>query len=136
MFPKGIYVLVLRLPRVRLRVGALGKLELEGDYAYVGSNQAGGRIERHLRGGKRPKWHIDYLTEEGVPLEVFTMGLGQEAEEELARRLAGRFPVVQGFGNSDCDDPGHLFRVRGGLQKELAGFAGKRGVDLERWKVS
>jgi len=128
-------VLVLRLPRVRLRVGALGELEFRGEYAYVGSNQSGGRIERHLRKGKEPRWHIDYLTERGKVLEVFTMELEQEAEEELARRLARRFPVVRGFGNSDCKDPGHLFPFSKKLPDELTIFAEEKGTTIRVWKV-
>ncbi len=135
-FPKGIYVIVLDLPDIEIGVGSLGRMRFSGKYAYVGSNQRGGRIERHLRKGKVRKWHIDYLTERGKIELVLTMPLKKSAEEELAKFLARRFEVIRGFGNSDCRDPGHLFRFEKRLVNEVKKFADQKGVELTLWKMS
>lgn len=114
-----------------MNVGRLGKISLGGKYAYVGSNQRGGRIERHLRKGKTRKWHIDYLTEAGRVEEILTMPLGKESEVELARELSP--PAVKNFGSSDSKDMGHLFKVSPGLMDKIQRFADKRGVTVSSW---
>jgi Uri superfamily endonuclease len=134
VFAKGIYLLVLDVPEVELRVGSLGRLKFCGWYAYVGSNQAGGRIKRHLQKGKEPKWHIDHLTEAGDVRMVVTLPLSKHYEEELARWLARDFEVVKGFGNSDCNDPGHLFRFSKELLKATEDFAREKDVEIRPWK--
>jgi len=133
MFPRGIYVLVLKVPRVTLKVGSLGELEFEGWYAYVGSNQGGGRIERHLRKGKKKKWHIDYLTEVGEVMMVLTLSGGKFFEEELASHLARKFEFVRGFGSSDSSAPGHLFRFSEEIIEEIKNFAAKKEVEFSPW---
>ena len=100
MFPKGIYVLIVETKKARVCVGSLGELEFEGRYAYVGSNQSGGRIERHLRKNKTKRWHIDYLMETGRARGVITIPLGKMHEEALAKKLSERFRVVRNFGSS------------------------------------
>ena len=128
MFPRGVYVLVLRVPKCSIRVGSLGELTLAGTYAYIGSNQRGGRIERHLRKGKKKRWHVDHLTEVGVVEEIVVLpGVGKEVEEILARRLE-RFPFIPEFGNSDCRDRSHLFRFSPELKREVIRFCGELRV--------
>jgi len=55
----------MRLNRKQMiKVGALGeKCFDEGYYAYIGSALSGlkGRINHHLKTGKKLHWHIDYL---------------------------------------------------------------------------
>ncbi len=134
MFPRGVYVLVLKVPRTTLKVGRLGKLNFEGWYAYVGSNQGGGRIERHLRKGKKKKWHIDHLTEAGEVVMVLTFPEGKFFEEELATHLASKFEFVRGFGSSDSSAPSHLFRFSEGVIKEIKKFAAKKEVEFSPWR--
>jgi sugar fermentation stimulation protein A len=134
MFPRGVYVIVLDLPKKEIEVGSLGKLGFEGWYAYVGSNQGGGRIRRHLRKGKKMKWHIDYLTEVGEVKIVMTLAGGKFFEEELANRLAKKFEVVKGFGNSDSSAPGHLFKFSEDVVEEIERFAKEKDVEFRPWR--
>lgn len=113
----GTYVLELAVDRpLDLEVGALGNIQLEtGTYAYVGSALGPGgfaRIDRHraVAAGERDvrHWHIDYL------LEVATLSATHRLPEvtlecELAHMLVGS--VVEGFGASDCECPGHLLQT-------------------------
>ncbi len=133
MPPRGIYVLLIKIGRKTLEIGALGKICFEGEYAYVGSDQRGGRLERHCRKEKPKKWHIDYLTNEGEVLGAWVMPLPKSAESELAEFLADRFPVTKGFGNSDCRDAGHLFKVDERLEDSVAEFASHKGVAYMWW---
>ncbi len=96
-------------------VGKLGKLRFEvGYYAYVGSAKSNflQRIKRHLSKKKKLFWHIDYLlVEKDVVIEkvFFTK---KEIEHKIARGLyESGFDVLEKFGSSDCNCPGHLFRV-------------------------
>ena len=114
-----IYVLLVRLPGRRIRVGRLGEFWFEGEYAYVGSDRCGTRLPRHFRKGKVKRWHIDWLTEAGEVLGAF---VGEGVEYELADHLARHFPSVPGFGSSDSPAKSHLFKVDGSLPGVLAGF--------------
>lgn len=125
MFPRGIYVLVIELPKIKIEVGKLGKIEFEGKYAYLGSAQKKGRIERHLKRGKKKRWHIDYLTEVGEIKKIIVIeNVGREKEEELARALE-KFEHVKNFGNSDCKDRSHLFKYSKDLEEEILKFCKK-----------
>ena len=67
----GAYALLIRLPRaLTADIPALGAPRLAaGSYVYCGSAYGPGglaaRIGRHLRVGKRRRWHVDRLTEAG-----------------------------------------------------------------------
>jgi Uri superfamily endonuclease len=115
----GHYLLLLRMPAVKITIGALGPLRLDaGLYGYVGSARGrsvtlGHRLARHLRRRKIRRWHIDYLT--SLPA-VTIIGAYWTAdptitEAGLAIRCAERFPVIRQFGNADVRGgaPGHLF---------------------------
>lgn len=120
----GLYVLVLHLPRsLRLRVGALGPVELPaGTLLYAGSARRGlaARIARHCRRRKPRRWHLDWLTTARGVAVVGALPLPGSPWTEcgLNRRL-GRLPgastPVPGFGASDCRAgcPAHLWRVPG-----------------------
>jgi len=110
---RGIYLLLLHLRGPRsIEVGRLGRREFRaGWYLYVGSGMGGvlGRIRRHLRKGKRLRWHIDYLTEVAEVKEVFVKEAEKGEECAVARSLEGELQVIEGFGSSDCRCRGHLF---------------------------
>ncbi len=102
-----------------LRIGALGTFEIpEGMLAYVGSAYGPGgliaRISRHLRKGKRLRWHIDYLTESGIVKIEEVLAIPSAEERELVRVLMEfGSPIILGFGCSDHkDDRSHLFSLR------------------------
>ncbi len=118
---QGRYLLLIRVPACRIRIGALGSISfVAGLYGYVGT--AGGRsitlhhrLARHMRRTKVRRWHIDYLT---TARAVTILGAYWTAdptmtETHLASLCVERFPVVRRFGNSDARSGalGHLFIV-------------------------
>jgi sugar fermentation stimulation protein A len=115
----GIYALVISVNDVvPVNVGALGEMKFdEGVYVYVGSAQTcmEKRIARHLRKTKRRFWHIDYLlAAKGVSvLRVFQKEGTRSEECKTAGRLCEVGTVVKGFGSSDCNCEGHLFKLKG-----------------------
>jgi sugar fermentation stimulation protein A len=115
---KGIYALVISVNKAAVvNVGALGEMKFdEGAYVYVGSAQISmeKRIARHLRKTKRRFWHIDYLlAAEGVGvLRVFQKEGARSEECKTAERLGKVGVVVKGFGSSDCNCEGHLFKLK------------------------
>lgn len=116
----GSYLLLVRLASaLSLEIPRLSAATLPaGWYVYTGSARGPGGIRaragRHLRRGKRPHWHIDYLTEAAVDLRVFAVPGGRECD--LLRGLLARpaFDIaLAGFGSSDCRDcASHLLAVR------------------------
>lgn len=120
MWPRevGVYALVFRLEELlRLDIGRLGERALEpGWYLYVGSARGPGglaaRLAYHFRPGKRPHWHVDYLTTRVKPLAVIFSTQPSARECAWVQRLLA-LPGVQapwpGFGSSDCRQcPAHL----------------------------
>lgn len=110
---RGSYVLLMGLPEERMiSVGGLGLIGFpRGQYVYVGSALGGfsSRLNHHLRTGKKPHWHIDYLLEKAV-LDAIIIGESMERTEcTIARALARLFNSVPGFGASDCRCRSHLF---------------------------
>ncbi|NSW55681.1 MAG: GIY-YIG nuclease family protein [Armatimonadetes bacterium] len=115
---RGVYVVQVMLDTPRnIAVGSLGCLAFSrGSYLYVGSAQGNlpARVARHARSDKALRWHIDYLTASGrVPL-AWAWDKPAEYECLIAGCLGQRFPVVTGFGASDCACAGHLFRAAAG----------------------
>jgi len=105
----GGYLLLVRLSTaLPLEVRRLPAATLPaGWYVYAGSARGPGGIRaragRHLRRGKRPHWHIDYLTEAAADLWVFAVPGGRECD--LLRGLLARpafDTALAGFGSSDC----------------------------------
>ncbi len=112
----GSYVLEISLlQEMTLRPGKLGPIRLgPGRLRYYGSARGPGglrsRVARHLRGGGRRHWHVDWLLARAPVAKVI---VELEATEcELVRRdlESGRWAVAApGFGSSDCRScPAHL----------------------------
>jgi len=116
---RAAYILVVALPReAEARVGGRRVTLQPGVYLYVGS--AGGpgglaaRLKRHLARGKKPVWHVDWLTNAGKPVAVAAClnGDPRETESCLAWCLALRgLPFTPRFGSSDdrSGAPSHLY---------------------------
>lgn len=74
---KGTYILIAQVSRMkRLAVGRLGNFNLApGFYAYVGSAFGSGglraRIGHHLESTAEPHWHVDYLLQIALPVELW-----------------------------------------------------------------
>ncbi|RDD53373.1 MAG: GIY-YIG nuclease family protein [Candidatus Korarchaeota archaeon NZ13-K] len=109
---KGSYALIMRSKGGSLKIGSLGDFEVpEGTLVYVGSAYGPGglmaRVSRHLRRGKRLRWHVDYLTESEIVKVEEVLALPNVSEEELfcVLMMFGD-PIIPGFGCSDAR--GHL----------------------------
>ncbi len=112
----GTYALGLVISEAQtLAVGALGSHHFPaGLYIYVGSAWGAGglaaRVGRHLRGGNRRHWHIDYLRTASNPV-AFWLAPGEHLECTWATFLlkeAGGQIIVPRFGASDCTCAAHL----------------------------
>ena len=125
----GAYALQLVLYESHeIQAGRLGRAMLPpGNYLYFGSaNGPGGirgRLGRHLRGGQRAHWHIDYLRTCARIQGYYYLALsklsrtGERSEPRLEclwsqeiASLPGAFVPLPGFGASDCRSgcPAHL----------------------------
>lgn len=85
-----------------------------GYYVYVGSALGGivWRLKCHLRGVRRPHWHVDYLRPYCRLVDIWYSFSSQRRECAWAEAVAG-LPgvemIVPRFGASDCRCPSHLF---------------------------
>ncbi len=109
----GSYILFLRLPRKkRIIVGRLGMISFPaGRYAYVGSALNGweARVNRHLMGGGKAHWHIDYLRAEAQVEGVMVFESSERLECAINKAIAKTSLIIApGFGSSDCDCLTHL----------------------------
>lgn len=121
----GSYCLFMRLPRsLTLRIGRLGSFYFpRGYYVYTGRAKRAlpSRIERHMRKGKKKRWHIDYILEKAEVLSVSTFDFTEDGECRMSRYfqdLPGVSVVAGGFGSSDCNCASHLFFCRQMLHTE------------------
>lgn len=114
----GTYLLVLRASRSAvIQVGKLGRYFFPaGYYVYVGSAFGTGgiraRVGRHLSGGRKLHWHIDYLRSAAVVQEVWFSTEPVSLEHRWAQQigeLEGFQVPVEKFGASDCRCASHLF---------------------------
>jgi Uri superfamily endonuclease len=117
----GVYQLWIRLRRsVVLRVGSLGQVRFAaGTYIYTGRAARGlrARVLRHVHGGRRRHWHIDYLLASAAAhLERVELSSTRPEEECAVNATTGRGAVaaIPRFGASDCRSgcPAHLWCVR------------------------
>ncbi len=102
---------------INVIVGALGNLIFKkGLYAYVGSAQTNLelRVKRHLRKEKTLFWHIDYLLQEedAKIIQILFQESPKKWECTIANKLSKKSESVNGFGCSDCNCSGHLFRIK------------------------
>ena len=116
----GVYQLRIRVSsELRIKVGRLGRFALpKGVYVYTGRASRGlrARVLRHVNGGKRKHWHIDYLLAH-PEVRVKNIVLASRAPETecVVNQKLARYGqcVVSGFGASDCRNgcPAHLWLV-------------------------
>lgn len=139
---KGVYCLIFENRDCVIEVGKKGKFSFsEGFHIYTGSALGPGgmkRVKRHIdlssKGGKNPRWHVDYLhLNSSFRLAwAFCAGTSARLECELARRLGG--DSVPGFGCTDCTCRSHLFYRKENPLSEIKGVfeaLGLRAVVLE-----
>ncbi|WP_159727869.1 DUF123 domain-containing protein [Methylosinus sp. Ce-a6] len=101
----GAYVLLVRLAHpLEVAAGRRHATLAPGRYLYCGSAKGPGglraRLARHMRRGKRRRWHIDQLTESGESQGAWITLAASECDLVAA---LGALPVpLDGFGSSDC----------------------------------
>ncbi len=117
---KGTYVLIALASQMkRLEVGSLGTFDIvPGFYPYLGSALGSGglraRLGHHLESTADPHWHIEYLLQVAVPVEVWFTQSDRKLERSWAELLekgpAFRTPIPR-FGASDYhrSRASHLF---------------------------
>lgn len=112
-----LYIVVIHVSRpISIDVGALGRISFnEGYYVYVGSGGRApySRIRRHFDRIKKPRWHIDYLTQYYPACDAYIIWRPGTGEYGLARFLENRYRFVRGFGSSDSPSKSHLFYIGG-----------------------
>ena len=110
---KGSYVLLIKLPEEQtVTIGSLKVIHLPGGYyAYVGSAMSGlkSRLSHHLKGNKKPHWHIDYLLQKASISGRILCETGDRVECTIAKAISHQFDSIPGFGCSDCRCRSHLF---------------------------
>lgn len=136
---KGAYVLVIRLDKDSdIKVGKRPATRFpRGFYCYVGSamNNLEARIGRHMSRDKRRRWHIDWLLEEAVIVDVRRIESPERLECRLSRDLAGLSGrvVMKGFGSSDCSCRTHLHYFKedpsGELDRLMSVWSPERGYE-------
>ena len=137
---RGTYALVLALDKeTAITVGKLASFSFPpGYYLYVGSAQGGlfSRVRRHIRGGKKLHWHIDYLRQEAEVVEVWYL-VSDERLECRWYQAAAAMPQAQvlltGFGSSGCGCHSHLLYFAStpsfeAFRRQL----GEKGLDLRK----
>lgn len=114
----GAYAVILRLPAaVTVPVPRPGGTLPAGLYVYLGAAYGPGglraRLRRHVNGGGRRHWHLDYLRPAADVLAVAVRPGGSECawtNALLAGADAGA-PLAR-FGSSDCRRcPAHLLHL-------------------------
>jgi Uri superfamily endonuclease len=117
---KGTYILIAQVSDMkRLEIGSHGEFNIvPGFYAYVGSAFGSGglraRVGHHLESIDEPHWHIDYLLQVAIPVEVWFTTADQKLERQWAEMLEDapgfRVPIPR-FGCSDYhrSRASHLF---------------------------
>jgi Uri superfamily endonuclease len=110
---KGSYILLIYLNKKKeITIGKLGTITFNpGWYAYVGSalNSLSGRINRHLKHGKKLHWHIDYFLQDTTVKTVFYKESEIHEECMIAEEFFKKCKQIKGFGCSDCHCQSHLF---------------------------
>ncbi len=118
----GAYILVIDLDAALwLDAPRPARTLPPGRYVYCGSaNGPGGiagRLRRHLKPDKAPRWHVDRLTTAGRLTAAIGVPGGRECA--LFRRVLatpGACVPVPGFGSCDCRRcPAHLAAVPAGF---------------------
>ena len=129
---KGSYILLIELPQEQVvTAGSLKAICFPGGYyAYVGSAMNGfeSRIGRHLKGNKRPHWHIDYLLQKASITDIILCETGERIECTIAQALEGQFDSIPGFGSSDCKCNSHLFFATGEIKSTIMAILNGLGM--------
>ena len=110
---KGSYIILLELKKDKtIQIGKIGNIIFKkGYYVYIGSalNGLEQRINRHLRKHKKIRWHIDYLLQHVIIIDIFYKENDKKEECSLAKKFERKLFSISNFGCSDCKCNTHLF---------------------------
>ena len=129
---KGSYILLIELTEEQtITIDKLKTIHFSrGYYAYVGS--AMGRLESrlnyHLKGNKKPHWHIDYLLQRASIIGVILCETEERTECTIAQALKGQFDSIPGFGSSDCKCRSHLFFAAEEMESKVIAILSSLGM--------
>ncbi|MBI4257557.1 MAG: GIY-YIG nuclease family protein [Thaumarchaeota archaeon] len=109
----GVYVVLIGVyPSCVAKIGSLGLIRFEkGTYGYVGSAQGRGpfsiegRLGRHFRKHKAPRWHIDYLLRnKSARCVAGVIASSKTRFECVLNRSVQNLALysIRRFGSSDC----------------------------------
>ncbi|MFC1986143.1 DUF123 domain-containing protein [Chloroflexota bacterium] len=119
----GSYILIIKLPEENaIGIGSLKTINFpRGYYAYVGSAMGGfkSRLNHHLKGDKKPHWHIDYLLQKASITSIIICETEYRSECTIAQALNRQFDSVSGFGSSDCKCHSHLFFAAEEMKRDI-----------------
>ena len=120
---KGSYILIIELPEEQMiTIGSRKAIYFpRGYYAYVGSamGRFKPRLSYHLKGNKKPHWHIDYLLAKASITDIILCETEERSECTIAQALKGQFDTIPGFGASDCKCNSHLFFASGEMKSTI-----------------
>jgi len=120
---KGSYILIIELPEEQMiTIGSRKAICFpRGCYAYVGSamGRFKPRLSYHLKGNKKPCWHIDYLLAKASITDIILCETKERIECTIAQALKGQFDTIPGFGASDCKCNSHLFFASGEMKSTI-----------------
>ena len=137
---RGTYALLLVLDKeTAITVGKLANFSFPpGYYVYVGSalGELFFRVRRHIQGGKKLHWHIDYLRQEAEVVEVWYL-VSDERLECRWYQAAAAMPQAQvllaGFGSSGCGCQSHLLYFASMPSEEaFRRQLGEKGLNLRK----
>ena len=141
---KGTYALILTLDKDKsITVGKLATVSFPaGYYLYAGSALGGlfPRVRRHILGGRKLHWHIDYLRQEVKVVAVWYLISDERLECSWYRAAAGMpraWSPVAGFGSTGCGCHSHL--VYFPSKPSFEAFRrrlGKKGLDLRKMPLA
>lgn len=132
---KGSYVLLIQLPEAQtITIGSLKDVYFpHGYYAYVGSAMSGfkSRLSHHLKGNKRPHWHIDYLLSKASISGIILCKTEERVECTVAQALSCQLDSIHGFGASDCQCSSHLFFASNGKKMKSTIMAVLNSLNMQ-----
>jgi Uri superfamily endonuclease len=133
---KGSYILLMTMPEGEtVKVGSLAETHFPaGCYAYVGSAMDGftSRVRRHRKKDKKPRWHIDYLTERASISDIILCQTEERLECAIAQALSRQFSSIPSFGSSDCSCPSHLFLTANENQMKASVLAILKSLPVDK----
>lgn len=139
------YTLILRCGEVSIKLNRSKAFLSKGYYVYVGSANIKRpylRVIRHLvKGDKKLKWHVDYLTEACDPISALLCGgVHENALYEILASTDHVIPSIKGFGCSDYRGihETHLFKLdvnAGSLYEVISYLASVLRIHCDRIEV-